>query len=456
MAIDIMDIYFFKKKWLLPLIIFEVYLALTVFLFYFGPWPWPIKNPLVTFTYLFFSQIFICVGYLLSWYQLSKYHKLGITPAIYGKKRLRYLRLALLVSLALLIPTSLSRTGDILPNIIEGLKNAGVVYNVNHERLQGGNSFVFIEYVRMALSPLWLAVFPLTIVCWRSLTLGIKILCILVILFNLIMYVATGTNKGIADALITLPWFLYLAFSLNPLKLSFSRGKLALIGIGLTFLFILFLQFFGEGQLLREGGVGEFGVVNTGLTHIYADKTHAFSSILGDDQVLIFESITRYLTSGYYALSATFNIEHDSTFGFGHSMFLARNMDALMNTTYFTWHSLPGVLEQQDSYSMFGLWHSIYPWLASDVGFFGALFIIGIFSYLLGLTWGLSLLTLAPQILCLLYLLLILFFYIPANNQIFQSGETCIGFFLLLLSEYKLLSLIKRHYFQNPFYRKNA
>ena len=33
----------------------------------------------------------------------------------------------------------------------------------------------------------------------------------------------------------------------------------------------------------------------------------------------------------------------------------------------------------------------------------------------------------------MLYLLLVLFFYVPANNQIFQSGESAFAFFILLV-----------------------
>ena len=56
------------------------------------------------------------------------------------------------------------------------------------------------------------------------------------------------------------------------------------------------------------------------------------------------------------------------------------------------------------------------------------------FAYLLGLSWGFSLLTASHQWIVLFYLLLILFFYIPAINQIFQSGKTCMAFVFMLLA----------------------
>jgi hypothetical protein len=66
------------------------------------------------------------------------------------------------------------------------------------------------------------------------------------------------------------------------------------------------------------------------------------------------------------------------------------------------------------------------------VGFIGSLLVMGGFAYLLGLSWGAALLTASAHWTVMLFLVLVLFFYAPANNQVFQSGETCCAFFILL------------------------
>jgi hypothetical protein len=114
-------------------------------------------------------------------------------------------------------------------------------------------------------------------------------------------------------------------------------------------------------------------------------------------------------------------------------MFLARNADLITGSDYFVNQSIPGVLDRDFGWGMFLLWHSIYPWLASDFGFFGSLIVIGALAYLLGLSWGRSLVGGAAPWLLLTYLLVVLFFYVPANNQVFQTGETCIAFFVALV-----------------------
>jgi hypothetical protein len=418
-----------RVKWLAPLIFFEFYLAATILLFFFGPWPWGVDAPVQLAAYLVTAQVFIGSGYLLAWRRIRCTYGTGVSAQQVGTG-IAFLKRALFVTFVLLIPTSLSRTGEVLPNILAGLVDPGTAYNRNFERLESGNAFVIVEYLRMLLSPLLVGVYPLAIVYWSRLSWRIRGLCLAAITFNLSLYFATGTNKGLADFVITLPWLMFLGISAGILKLRINRGAFA---IGFSILFFAFLKFFGRGQVQREGGVGEFGIFNTGVDIINADANNAISKILSSNLQIIFESLTRYLGQGYYALSMSFNIESSSTFGFGGSMFLARNADEIFGTNHFTSGSIPGLLEAQTGWGMFTLWHSIYPWLASDFGFIGTLFVLAALSYLFALSWGRSLVTLGPQWVIMSYLLLILFFYIPANNQIFQSGETCFAFLLLLL-----------------------
>lgn len=442
-----MELAILRRKWLAPLIFFELYLAVTVLLFFFGPWPWEVDSPMLLATYLVAAQVFIGSGYLLAWRRVRCTHTAGARGVQVQQvgAGIVFLKQALVVTFILLIPTSLSRTGEAFPNIFAGFGDPGTVYNQNFERLEDGNSFVIVEYLRMLLSPLLVGVYPLAIVYWSRLSGRVRALCFAAIMFNLSLFLATGTNKGLADLMVTLPWLIFLGISAGVLKI---RIRLRALAIGFAALFVAFLQFFGTGQIQREGGVGELGVFNTGSGLLQADASNAISQILSSELRIIYESLTRYIGQGYYALSMSFDIDHGSTFGFGHSMFLARNADAIFGTNHFTAGSIPGLLEAQTGWGMFSLWHSIYPWLASDFGFIGGLFVMAILSYFFALSWGRSLVTLAPQWVIMSYLFFILFFYIPANNQIFQSGETCFAFMLLLLSimyrKYAPLSVFSR------------
>ncbi|SOZ13909.1 membrane hypothetical protein [Cupriavidus taiwanensis] len=426
-----MDVVTLRRTWLAPLFFFQIYLTVSVVLFFAGPWPWEVEHPIWLACYLFAAQLMIAIGYFMSWDGARS----ALLPESDREREIEltlvYLRRALMVSLVLLIPTALSRTGSAFPAVVEGLRDTGAAYNRNFARLQEGNPFLVVEYIRIALAPYFLAVFPITVVLWGRLSKHMRVLACFVIAFNLAIYIATGTNKGFADFVVTLPWLVFLGVAARTLRVRVPRKLLVPIFL---LLFVAFLQFFGAGQAQREGGVGEMGVLNTGAGLLEADPMHFVSRGLSDSGRIIFESITRYLGQGYYALSMAFGIDHASTLGFGHSMFLARNADAIFGTDHFTAGSLPGLLEERTGWGMLALWHSIYPWLASDVGFAGALLVMGLFAYLFGLSWGCSLATLRAHWILMAFMMIILFFYIPANNQIFQNAETCAAFFMVCFS----------------------
>jgi len=427
-----MNLTLLKRKWLMPLMFFEFYLGLSVLLFFFGPWPWKVQNPTILATYLIASQVFIAVGYFAAWRYVKASYRVtdGIAQAAHVKSGLKFLKYALIIGFVMLIPTSLSRTGSFFPDIISGLINTGQNYNENYERLSHGNNYVFVEYLRMLLSVYLTGLFPLVVFYWSRISRLTKSYCISLILFNLAIYISVGVNKGIADIVVTLPWLIYLGVSAGILKIRINRKLLA---VTLIVFFALFLQFFGNSQSQRGGGAGEFGVIDIGTGDIViADKENLVSQFLGGNQLIIYESLSRYIGTGYYALSKAFEIESDSTYGLGNSMFLSRQANIIFGTDYFTNESLPGKLESATGFGMYRLWHSIYPWLASDFGFIGTLFIMGLLSFLFALSWGNSLVTLSSNWVIMSFIMLIIFYYIPANNQIFQSGEGTFSFVFLL------------------------
>lgn len=421
----------YKGRWLFPLVAFQGYLTLTQLLFFWGPWGWNVSDPLRLVIYLTVAQLIIVVGYLLGWRRVNQCEFFSIDL----REGKRYLDWCLFVALLLIIPTSLSRTGNAVPDVVAGLANSGLAYNENYARLESGNPFLLVEYLRIVFSVLLLSIYPMMIVYWGRLSGWQRVMSVFVVVMTISTYVATGTNKGVADFVISIPLLVVLAVWSGNIRLKVGRKTL---GIVFLTLFSAFLFFFGAGQKQREGGVGEGGVFNTGAYLLEADRDNGLSEVIGADYVIIYESLTRYLGQGYYALSMSFDLDTASTFGLGSSMFFARNANSLFGTEYFTAESIPGVLEREAGWGMMSLWHSIYPWLASDFGFVGALFVLCFFSYVMSVSWGLSLKNKGPLWVVMFYCMMILFFYIPANNQVFQSAETAVAFILLFIKLFVL------------------
>jgi len=412
--------------WLFPLFFFQAYLGLSILLFFQGPWPWPVERPEALLVFLLAAQLCIALGYLAA--ALVPAPK---TAGLSEQRLRRYFDICLTITLLLAIPTSLTRTGSVLPNLHHGITSPGQAYLDNYFRLLEYNPYVWAEYLRILLALPLASLFPLLVYLWGNLGRVQRLLGVFAVFFHLCLYLATGTNKGVADIIITLPFLLLLANWSGGIRLRLLRPRYVL---AFLLAFSLFLSFFSAGQLQRAGKVGENGFLPGGKVLVQADRRNgAYAQLLPAPVVITYESLTRYLGQGYFAFSMAMNLDTPSTYGFGNSMFLSRNADALLGGRYFSENALPYVLEQRTGWSMMMLWHSLYTWLASDFGLYGTLLLMAFFGFLLALAWRRALDRQAVVWVTLLHMLLILFYYIPANNQLFQVGETTSAFVQALL-----------------------
>ena len=143
------------KYWvrLLPIIFFITYLNFTVFLFAFGPWDWPVTDGTKLYIFLAFAHLSLLLGYLSAAFKKPK--------GYYGKFSVeRLVLISLFLNILLLVPTSVFRSGSVIPDIAAGLSDPGSVYkSTNEMRSQGGGA---VEYIRIIVSPALSLLLPLT------------------------------------------------------------------------------------------------------------------------------------------------------------------------------------------------------------------------------------------------------------------------------------------------------
>lgn len=402
---------------IIPLIIIQSYLLLVFFSFIFGPWPWPIRDENPVFLYLIVCQLIIIIGYLS-----SKHLKLVFTPSKNFKFLNNQILIVFRISFLLSFLTLIGRTGSFDLNIFKSLSDLGESY---YRTLEGRSSLV--EYVRMFFSVSLFMFIPLGIYEFKNLNTKVKFLFITTLFVHLAIFIQMGINKGLFDIILYLPW-IYLVSQFKKqqkisLKKIFSRSFI------LSFVFIIAITFFTQTQLNRSGLVGKNAIQNMGIGSLEAVQDKP--DFISQEYYLGYLALTRYLTHGYYAFSQSFEIEYENTFPFGSSMFLSRKANSLFNTNYFIENSFPGMFEKKTGWSYQEQWHSIYSWLVSDYGLFGVLIILFILSRKLAKYWILSISGDNFMNFVKFLLLIILFFYIPANNQIFQSAESTILFLVL-------------------------
>lgn len=400
------NILFFPLKFYTAMIVFSLVV------FAFGPWPWPTRDSWELYAYMVCAVVSIRIGYLKG---------IKIEPGgYYGKlSPIILFRISLLLTLALFYPTLNWRTGGNISTIIDLFMHPAAAYLRSHDS-QNFSGTAWVEYIRIILSVFLFLLLPLLIVYWEKLNKCEKIFGIFAVFLNIFLWLSVGTNKGIGDIAIMIFWALIIK---NHKNLSFNR----ILKITILFLpfLILFLTFFVQGQIDRHDGVGVQDINYS--VGIQADRNNIFIEKLPtivQDGVIAF---TTYLVQGYHGLVLSFNEPFVPTFGFGNSRIVTTYADKYLGTNVEL-NTYPARVEKSTGWDSKIQWHTIFPWLASDFTFTGAILIIGIFSYMLALSWADSLFSRNPFALSIFLQLIIAFTYISANNQALQSGEGYFGF----------------------------
>ncbi|HMH43264.1 MAG TPA: hypothetical protein VK557_07270 [Pyrinomonadaceae bacterium] len=412
-----------------PIVFFQIYLALTVFLFVFGPWHWPIVNGLKLYVFLALAHLALFLGYR------SVIHR---EPTVYsGKWKIeRIVLVALIAHLLLLIPTSSFRSGSALPDVFGGLADPGLAYETsNRFRSEGGGS---AEYIRIVLGPLLFLLLPLTVLYWHRLKVLVKALSAFAIFGFLAIYLAIGTNKALADFVLLTPCLIFAGYMTGALRLN-RTFKIVAIAFS-TLAFILFITFFSSTMVSRMKG--ESQVSSFGRLGISADSDNFLVRDLPEKQRPAVIALTSYLTQGYYAVYLALDEPFVPMFGVGNSLFLSHNAARITGNDEIEWMPYPMRLSRWDGW---GNWSTIYPWIASDVSFPGTIVVVFLIGRFFGLAWLDTIEGSNPFAVGVFAQFLIMLFYFSANNQALQTGEALssfVGVFALWLFTRKRIAPI--------------
>src|ERR1017187_1037496 len=199
-----------KRIALFPIIFFQIYLATSVLTFAFGPWHWPVSNPLQLYGFLILAQVALLTGYLQA---IKKQPRPASTK----------LRVPLMVTVSLvfnylwLSEMYEIRTGQVfnlgaaIRAVMAGLTDPGNQYRekfkYGHAMAMSMNSTA-IGYATFLVYPIMSSAFPLGVVFWEQLSVRVRVALVGFIILDLSTWVAAGTNKGIADFVILLPCLL--------------------------------------------------------------------------------------------------------------------------------------------------------------------------------------------------------------------------------------------------------
>jgi hypothetical protein len=416
---------------LLPGGAFLAYWILTELLFFWGPWDYPIgagEGRLIAF--LVAVNIAFAVGYLAGTRRRST-----TAPAV---RVGTVVLVAAACELLLLFPTSWLDSGHWIPRPGAALSDLGTVYT--QSLALRDRTTPYVNYVRILVAPLLATAIPLGVFFWQRLRPLTRIVFALSVVGTIVLYVSIGANAGAAHWMVLFPWFVVAGHLSGVQRLSW-RGWIA-SGCVMVLSIALFASLFAATMMARKGSYVRIGVLpNVGATlegpstavpaSGRTPATSATRRLPPSAARVGVDGLISYLTQGYFAVYLSLQEPFVPMFGIGNSVFLQRQAARLLHAPQILEMPYPVRIEAH-GWNAEVYWATIYPWIASDVGFPGTVVVMFLIGYLVARVWvdvlgggNVAAVAFFGQILILLY-------YVPAHNRVMHSGEGVTAFWGLL------------------------
>lgn len=261
---------------------------------------------------------------------------------------------------------------------------------------------------------------PLTLVCWRKLGIAPRIAAITGITLYASYWLYIGTLKGLGDVLF---------YALAALMVLGARGKAATLPaagrsrrlwfLTAATLLVSFLAYMAYNQSDRVSNAGSNASVR---------PNPAVAAVTGDDFARGLAITANYPTHGYLGLAYNMSMPFVWTHGLGSSLALDSYWVQYFGGKSVASETYPARTELRTGWSARRTWSTIYPWLASDIGFPGAVLFMGLIGWWLARLWHEATRLHDNMALLLLSQLVLLLGYIPANNQIGITRPGLISF----------------------------
>ena len=415
-----------KKKEYLPWHIFLAYFSITLFLYLFGPWEYSGGNVLLLLLYLFCFVILSTIGFSKGLKNSKRKYRL------YNKNcnfiKIKYIHLlidvSLLVSLVILFlairEKGLPSGGDIISNMASAYSGTSSSSNDGiNMPLWFFDNFGFLIYFSIILGFSY----------FRDLKLKYRFILIattLITLFYFMIY--RGQQKQLGDIVILISSSLLISFVWSGKRIRFTKKIKGMI-------FLLLVVFFFASVLS-----GRLIMMNKTVEDLASGRTSSLNTdnwifkLMPDFIALGLSFLIFYVSHGFHGLELSLCQPFVWTQGLGScsaiSILLNRYLGfdlAILSKTY------PNRVELATGWSATSTWHTIFPWLASDFTFVGALIVMMIYAYIYGKCWFESIYEKKWQSILLFSILNIQWFYLVANNQLFTLKSSLLMFIISLI-----------------------
>ena len=444
----------------IPLIVAGGFFLCTILLVAVGPLDWHIYNNFKFYGFVFACLIALTVGYLLAVYKTSSAQR---QPMNINVSRVLFICVA--IAIILYFPTVKVGTGKWYPDVYTGITKTGLAYQIAKYYSQYSPKLLF--YSRMLLAPFTMFIMPITFFYKSRLTKPAFVAGITVIVLNVALSISQGVTKQVADTAMQIILFLViLMFSAKFKSKKFTAIHFTKFVALILAVCVAFFAYYANAMknrlsadvYLGESGIvevtpdemnGELGnkdalkgeeldaVVNGYSTFSVATEREnsIWTKILPAKIQPMFKYLTSYFCHGYHGLSLAMEQEFTSSYGFGFSDFLRHNMARFFGGEQFE----KQIYEQtymskitDEGWPVGLYWATFFVYPASDISFFGTIILVLLIGFLFGLSWKDAVVGGNPFALVSFFGFCTMVIYFSANNQMFQTGEQCVGFVVMI------------------------
>lgn len=407
-----------------PLIVAIVYYISTVLLSILGPVKYFNEAYKYWLVLPFMAGVCLCFysGYFVGKRTLSKTHSFYSNETIARREGVLLKRTLVVSILSLTI-----ELGYLLSvgHFSFHLTDVGDLYNA---RIENGENAVFL--VRFIFAAFRMMAIAIGIYRYKNAATRVRILIITnVVLYILVFLFGYGNQKGVSDIII----YSAAAIFVTRVRSNKRINRKTIIIILTMAIAALFL--FSYMQYLRYEPRG----INASNFHLYSsgefyyDTNHVIFKLFGEKLGFGMASIlSGYLSQGYYGLSLCLQLPFEWCYGAGSSYAFSQLLSKFGITGIYDRTYLSRMTE---SFGRNGLrsWNTIFPWLASDYTWVGAILFFALVGYLLARAWKEVIENDNIVSYLVVVNIMILVLFTPANNQLFHGYDSFVSTWFLIV-----------------------
>lgn len=410
-----------------PIKIFTLFIVFTILVSFFGPIKYQDYDKL---SVTIFMTFFLCACYLGYFLGVNKPIVKVQSSILKDAKILKLVKNCILITLLFQLYTfaSMWAAGELNLSLSSIGRNYVDYYASKREIIDESYSLRTILFFFLGFPKL--IALTLGIYYYNSFSKEFKFyLWSIIALIMITATISSGNQKSISEIVICFALIYYIK------SFDYSKVKQKTIYRNIAFLFCVLILVMAVIQYQRVDSVG--------LDILDMNSKGSFRRTINYDHFLfkvfppslaygLTAIFSGYIAAGYYGLSLCLKLPFVWTYGVGSSFSLIMLFDKLgiadvLNDTY--------LMRMQNEMGWNGLsaWNSIFPWLASDFTFVGAILIFIPTAYLFAVCWKEILYYRNPISMVVFVQLTTGAIFVPANNQLFHGVDGFICNLILLI-----------------------